>query len=158
MFGSSAVMTELTLPECLSRIGQRGLGRLAFDDGEGPTIVPVNYTFHAGVLHVRTADGGKLDAADRRERAAFEIDAVDLVHGRGWSVVVRGRLRRLVAPESAGYPGEPEPLIEGDRSSLIGLVPRSITGRILSPTGTHHVGVHPRDNTWLGRDGDDLLG
>ncbi|MDX1620571.1 MAG: pyridoxamine 5'-phosphate oxidase family protein [Nitriliruptorales bacterium] len=153
-----ARLTELSLPECLELIGTRGVGRLAFDDEHGPIIVPVNYTFHGGVVHMRTADGSKLEAAQRRAMAAFEVDVVDVDHGDGWSVVIRGRLRRLVAPESTDYPGEPEPLADGDRHHLIGLVPQSITGRGLTPTGNVHIPAEPEGNIWWGRDGDDLLG
>ncbi|MDX1620586.1 MAG: pyridoxamine 5'-phosphate oxidase family protein [Nitriliruptorales bacterium] len=154
----TANLIELDLPRCLELVGQQGVGRLAFDDGHGPVIVPLNYTFHGGILHMRTDDGSKLEAAERRSPAAFEIDVVDLERAEGWSVVIRGRLRRMVAPEGAGYPGEPEPVATGDRDHLIGLVPASITGRELRPTEPVHKPSVPAGNTWWGRDGDDLLG
>lgn len=154
----TAKLIEMDLPDCLQLVGEQGVGRLAFDDGRGPAIVPMNYTFHGGILHMRTDDGSKLEAADRRGLAAFEIDVVDLERAEGWSVVIRGRLRRMVAPEGAGYPGEPEPIADGDRKHLMGLVPTSITGRELRPNHPVHTPATPVGNTWWGRDGDDLLG
>lgn len=149
---------ELTLEECLAHLGERGVGRLAVDDGEGPVILPVNYLFHGGVIHIRTGDGTKLDAADRRAPAAFEVDRLDPAAG-GWSVLVRGRLRRLMAPEGPGDPGEPDPVAAGDRHQLVGLVPVGISGIRVGSGGWGAEPVpHHEHNVWHGQDGTDLLG
>ncbi|HEX9889972.1 MAG TPA: pyridoxamine 5'-phosphate oxidase family protein [Nitriliruptorales bacterium] len=125
-------LIELDVAECLELVGERGVGRLAVDDGEGPVILPADYLFQGGVLHIRTSSGTKLDAADRRAPASFEVDALPSESERGWSVLLRGRLRRLLAPE--GRDGlEPTPTVAGDRHHLIGLLPTSITGRRIGP-------------------------
>ncbi|MDX1621435.1 MAG: pyridoxamine 5'-phosphate oxidase family protein [Nitriliruptorales bacterium] len=152
-------LVELSVAECMDLIGEEGIGRLAFDDGEWPTILPVNYTFHGGVIHIRSGDDSKLRAADRRARAAFEVDAIREELAQGWSVVVRGRLKRMAGAEESGFEHEPRPVAEGERPYLIGLDPASITGRELHPTGVPpHQPAEPEGNIWLGRDGTDLLG
>lgn len=153
------LLTELDLDECLELIGAEGVGRLAVDDDEGPVILPANYVFHGGIVHIRTGAGTKLVAADRRAPAAFEVDSITA--DGGWSVLLRGHLKRLTSPEGPGNPDEPRPAAAGDRFQLIGLVPTRITGRRVQPSGGPSVqGVDPDEfgNVWHDRDGSDLLG
>jgi nitroimidazol reductase NimA-like FMN-containing flavoprotein (pyridoxamine 5'-phosphate oxidase superfamily) len=90
-------MFELTQQQCRDRMAkhQHRLGRLAFAedaDPEWPTILPINYVYHDGQVYFRTFEGSKLYAALRRQRVAFEIDAVDDDWRQGWSVVALGTL------------------------------------------------------------------
>ena len=147
---------DIDLDGCLDLIGERGIGRLAVDDGDGPVILPANYLFHGGVLHIRTAAGTKLAAADRRAPAAFEVDAID--EQGGWSVLLRGRLKRLMAPDGPGDPGEPTPAITDGRAQLIGLLPTGISGRRVGRSGAPGRAFDELGNIWWGRDGSDLLG
>ncbi|HSK98578.1 MAG TPA: pyridoxamine 5'-phosphate oxidase family protein, partial [Euzebyales bacterium] len=48
--------------------------------------------YHDGDIFIRTLEGSKLYAALRRQRVAFEVDAVDLEWRQGWSVVALGTL------------------------------------------------------------------
>ncbi len=71
------------------------LGRVAFaEDGnpDWPVVLPVNYCYHDGAVYFRTFEGSKLFAALRRQRVAFEVDAIDGAWRQGWSVMVVGTL------------------------------------------------------------------
>jgi uncharacterized protein len=80
----------LEADECWPLLEARHLGRLAFVDQDGPMVLPINYVVVDGVVVFRTTAGGKLDAAVRGDRLAFEIDGFDALEQTGWSVVVRG--------------------------------------------------------------------
>ena len=85
-------MEHLDRERCLHllEVHAHEVGRLAYVDRGVPTIVPVNYAMAGDRLVLRTAPGGKLDAAYRKARVAFEIDHIDLERAAGWSVVVHG--------------------------------------------------------------------
>jgi uncharacterized protein len=157
-----ALFEQLSVDACLGLLARHRVGRLGFDDGEGPVIHPVNYVLDRGSVVVRTDPGVKLDVANHRDACAFEIDGVDHLRRLGWSVLVRGRLTHVADPaelerlaqlEVGPYPG-------GDKRYLLRLDPGRITGR--------RIVVPPRrpgdrlarvsgERLWHGRDGDDLL-
>jgi len=71
------------------------LGRVAFvEDGDPdwPTVLPVNYAVVDDAVFFRTFEGSKLYAALRRQRVAFEVDAIDEAWQDGWSVLAVGSL------------------------------------------------------------------
>jgi len=71
------------------------LGRVAFvEDGDPdwPTVLPVNYAVVDDTVFFRTFEGSKLYAALRRQRVAFEVDAIDETWQDGWSVLAVGSL------------------------------------------------------------------
>lgn len=155
-----ADLRHLTVESCLALLATRSVGRLAVDDGRGPTILPVNYRLERGAIVVRTSAGTKLDAAQQRARVAFEVDDVDEATGTGWSVVVRGRLVEMLDPYDRDQvlATPPMPFAAGARDHVVALLSSGISGRMLVP---RHVsprhGRHVDTNTWSGRDGDDLL-
>jgi len=79
-------------------LGEHHLGRLVLVDGDGPVILPVNYTLDERSVVFRTDPGSKLDAAAAGAPVAFEVDAVDERDRTGWSVVVRGRAGEVADP------------------------------------------------------------
>src|SRR3954466_2954079 len=84
---------ELSLEECWELLELEEFGRLAYRLVDEVHLVPINYAVDAGVLLFRTASGNKLLAAALHSDVAFEIDWHD--DHAAWSVVVRGRVRRL---------------------------------------------------------------
>ena len=65
---------------------------------------------------------------------AFEIDDIDQERGAGWSVLIRGRAKAVVAPtESVALWTKPGIVrwAPGTRNVWIGISVRSITGRRL---------------------------
>jgi hypothetical protein len=123
----------LDTSSCWELLGERSVGRLAYVARAGvPDLVPVNYTVAGQTLLLRSGAGPKLQAAQRGDMAAFEVDDLDEdVHG-GWSVVVVGRLE-VVAPAAVAAGAAPDPWANGPRSHLVRLVPQRVTGRRLAP-------------------------
>ena len=121
----------LVEPECLRLLGSRSVGRLAYVARAGvPDIAPVNYALDGRDLLVRTGPGPKLQAAERREVVAFEVDDLDDDAHSGWSVVVVGRAERL-SPDQAAAVAAPEPWSNGPRRHVVRIRPTRITGRRL---------------------------
>lgn len=76
---------------CLALLDQGQFGRLAFDNGDGPTIRPINYRLLQETLILRTTDDSAASAAALAgKKVAFEIDDVDVRTHAGWSVVATG--------------------------------------------------------------------
>jgi nitroimidazol reductase NimA-like FMN-containing flavoprotein (pyridoxamine 5'-phosphate oxidase superfamily) len=125
---------ELDLDTCLERLRAHVVGRVAVIVDDFPLVLPVNYRLMetAGRTWVvlRTRSGNVIDTAP--ERVAFEIDGVDVVRERGWSVVVRGTLGHI-DPRAAAFRErfDPEPWLDDARDSWLMIEPFSITGREL---------------------------
>ncbi|MFC4911969.1 pyridoxamine 5'-phosphate oxidase family protein [Actinomadura gamaensis] len=130
----SSTLSELDRDECLRLIAPGGVGRVAYDDGEGPTVTPVNYVLDGETIVFRTSLAGRLNQnlagllSGAEVRIAFEVDDFDTDRQEGWSVLVRGGARQLDDDESAAHvkpwPADPRP-------ARIRLTAMDITGRRL---------------------------
>jgi nitroimidazol reductase NimA-like FMN-containing flavoprotein (pyridoxamine 5'-phosphate oxidase superfamily) len=130
----SGTLTLLAADECLQLLGTRTVGRFVYVARAGvPDIVPVNYSLHDGCVLIRSGAGPKLQAAERREPVAFEVDDLDETGRGGWSVVVHGRAERVTGREH-DHASEPEPWASGPRVHTIRITPRRITGRRVDGT------------------------
>ena len=126
--GDLALLDE---EECLRLLAGRTVGRLAYVARAGtPDIAPVNYVLHGRDVLVRSGPGPKLQAAERREVVAFEVDDLDDDAQTGWSVVVVGRSRRLEPHELQGV-ALPEPWSTGPRRHVVAIRPSRLSGRRL---------------------------
>lgn len=128
------VLSRLGTQECLALLGTRTVGRLAYIARAGvPDIVPVNYTVVGADVIVRSGAGPKLQAAERREVVAFEVDDLDDATRTGWSVVAVGRAERLTAAQISALPVEslPTTWAEGPRWSVLRLRRPRLDGRRL---------------------------
>lgn len=109
------------------------LGRVAFvEDGDPdwPTVLPVNYTVVEGAVFFRTFEGSKLYAALRRQRVAFEVDAVDERWQDGWSVLAIGSLAVVRDPRVAAAADEDlASWAAGEDEQLVRLEIDQLTGR-----------------------------
>ena len=117
--------------ECLRLLSVGSVGRLAYIARAGiPDIVPVNYVFADDQLLIRSGSGPKLQAAERNDTVAFEVDDVDEGTRSGWSVVVTGRLSvvRATEPVSGSLP---QPWATGPRRHLMRLQLGRVSGRRL---------------------------
>jgi len=122
-------LVRLPLEECLQLLEESSIGRLAYLPRPGsPDVVPVNFLWYDGSIWVRTAPGPKMQAAERRDRVAFEVDRVDEATQTGWSVVVVGRLQ-VADPGQLPAGVGPEPWSRGTRRHVIRLDPQRIEGR-----------------------------
>ncbi|MFC6887139.1 MULTISPECIES: pyridoxamine 5'-phosphate oxidase family protein [Actinomadura] len=131
---ASPALEELDREECLRLISPGGVGRVAFDDGEGPTVIPVNYVMDGEAVVIRTTFGGRLHwtlttAMEGAEiRIAFEVDEIDSSSHEGWSVLVRGGAHNLGEDEPSA---NVEPWPGGDREARIRIATHDVTGRRL---------------------------
>jgi hypothetical protein len=124
-------LLRLTPAACVELLATKRTGRLAYIARAGlPDIVPVNYVLDGGAVLIRSGPGPKLQAAERREHVAFEVDEIDEQTHTGWSVVVSGLAQRLTW-EDALRRGAPEPWATGTRRHTILIRPQRIEGRQL---------------------------
>jgi nitroimidazol reductase NimA-like FMN-containing flavoprotein (pyridoxamine 5'-phosphate oxidase superfamily) len=131
---SDAWAEVLDLDACLAHLRSNTVGRISVLADGFPIVLPVNYRLleTAGLTWVvlRTRTGNVIDTAS--ERVAFEIDGIDPVHKRGWSVLVRGTLAH-VDPAAADFRErfDPQPWLDDERDAWLMIEPFSITGREL---------------------------
>ena len=116
-------MDPMSRDECLQRLAENQVGRLAVSVHGQPVIFPVNYVLEGDVVVFRNDPGTKLDSATLA-RVAFEVDQIDVEQKSGWSVVVQGfgrnitdavdrpSERRRSLPLEAWAPGEKEHWVE----------------------------------------------
>ncbi len=133
--GDAGALAALDPSTCLELLAAHSVGRLAYVARAGvPDVVPVNYALHGDELLVRSGPGPKLQAAERGEVVAVEVDDIDEDSRTGWSVVVAGRTRRLHVSEAAALPQDvlPEAWAGGPRSAVLSVRRSRVTGRRLS--------------------------
>ncbi len=93
----------LSLTQCRALLDAEPVGRLAFDRGPGPVILPVNHTRHGNLIGFRSAPGSKLDWVVGSPSVAFEVDRFDIETHSGWSVLAVGPARIATAIEVAHF-------------------------------------------------------
>jgi nitroimidazol reductase NimA-like FMN-containing flavoprotein (pyridoxamine 5'-phosphate oxidase superfamily) len=121
-------VATLSTEECWELLELEEFGRLAYRLVDEVHLVPINYVADEGALLFRTASGSKLLAAALHSDVAFEIDWHD--EHAAWSVVVRGRLRRLHEDEVHRVEDRLlEPWVPTLKYEVIELTPESVSGR-----------------------------
>ena len=130
---------EIPTSRCNELLDQHKIGRVAWDSGDGPRIMPVTYQYRNGTVVFRTAPEGPLASLARRTRVAFEVDGIDEEHEKGWSVVVLGFSEGVTNSYSLSmlWQGGPVPWAGGDRTVFVLITPQSITGRSVQSPGAH---------------------
>jgi uncharacterized protein len=124
----------LTLSQCLALLRSRPLGRIAYLEAGGPTVVPVNHVVDGSSVVLRSLSGGKLDSAVVGAPVAFQLDDHDPARGTGWSVLVRGRATLVDDPEEISRFSsalESWAITETSDASWIRVVAEEISGRRL---------------------------
>ncbi|MEV0584524.1 pyridoxamine 5'-phosphate oxidase family protein [Nonomuraea sp. NPDC050310] len=126
------VLIDLSPEECLRLISPGGIGRVAFAGFDGPTVLPVTYVLHDGVVVFRTRAGGAMDHDLRTGmegvdfKIAFEVDRIDETTHLGWSVLIRGPIHHLPDGERLSTV---QPWAGGERDLYITIRPQTVTGR-----------------------------
>lgn len=122
--------------ECWQLMDTTTVGRLAFTADDGTVILPVNFLVHEGGIYVRTESGSTIASlADGNEDVAFEIDYHDDLNQSGWSVLVKGSANlaeTLEGERALASTGRLGPWAPGDRSLIIKVKPRALSGRRVS--------------------------
>ena len=88
---STSEFREISPARCHELLESQSVGRVAWQAAGGPQILPVAYAWHQGMIIFRTSPYGVLSELIRPTAVAFEVDQLDQVNRRGWSVVVQGR-------------------------------------------------------------------
>jgi nitroimidazol reductase NimA-like FMN-containing flavoprotein (pyridoxamine 5'-phosphate oxidase superfamily) len=130
-------LERLDPAECLRLISPGGVGRVAFNEPEGPVVLPVNYAVHNDAVVFRTAFGGPLDERLRTGvqgvefKVAFEVDRIDDATREGWSVLMRGGAHHVATDEEQAdaRTSGVRPWAGGERELYVTIVPTEITGR-----------------------------
>lgn len=131
---SAGDLASLPRDECLELLRSKRIGRFAYVARAGvPDIAPVNYVMSGSDVLVRSGPGPKLQAAERRELVAFEVDDLDEQTASGWSIVLVGRAQRLTLAQLRGIAEDelPRSWANGPRHSVVRIRPTRITGRRL---------------------------
>lgn len=126
-------LTRLAPEQCRELLATRRFGRLAYLARAGvPDIVPVNYALDGEDILIRSGPGPKLQAAERKELVAFEVDDLDEDTHTGWSVTVVGRATRLLPADRERVTATPSPWAAGPRLHLLRITPVRLDGRRLT--------------------------
>lgn len=127
---SAGSLKPLSRGECLDLLATQSVGRLAYIARQGtPDIVPVNYALDGSDIVIRSGPGPKLQAAERGDRVAFEVDLTDERTASGWSVVVHGVARRDTGGRAGDGDRGPRPWADGPRHAVIRIAASRISGR-----------------------------
>lgn len=121
-------VAELTVEECWDLLEGDEFGRLAYRLVDEVHLVPINYVLDGRSILFRTNSGNKLLAAALSSDVAFELDWHD--RHSAWSVVARGRLRRLEEDEQHRIDGLASwPWVPSAKYEVVELDPQFVTGR-----------------------------
>lgn len=122
-------VTILTDDECWERLGTQALGRLVTQVGDVLDIFPISYVVDDGTIVFRTAEGSKLVELTVNDRVLFEAD--EYGDTDAWSVIVRGRARRLeTSAEIEAADALPlRPAVPTLKRNYVRITPESVTGR-----------------------------
>jgi uncharacterized protein len=125
-------LAALSREEALDLLAAHSVGRLCYVARAGvPDVVPVNYAVRGGEVLVRSGPGPKLQAAERGDVVAFEVDELDEAAQTGRSVVVVGPARRLTETEVDALDQGPHPWAVGPRRHVLAIRVQRVTGRRL---------------------------
>lgn len=89
-------LEALSEEESLALLATTAVGRLVYSDRALPFVVPVAFTLDATDIVIRTARRSGPATHASGNVVAFEADDI-AVTGSGWTVVVTGRIERVVA-------------------------------------------------------------
>jgi uncharacterized protein len=137
---TSLQLSTLTVDECLRRLATQEIGHLALVVDHYPQVFCVNYRLDDFVVVFRTQLGGKLIAANH-ENVGFQVDHLDPVRRRGWSVLVRGMAEDVTDRHGdliteRGRNLDIDPWVPGEYPRIMRIIPAKITGRELT-AGPH---------------------
>jgi hypothetical protein len=139
----TGTMEVLDVNQCWSLLASVEVGRLAVAVAGDVDIFPLNFAIDDGAVVFRSAEGTKLVEVVLSRRVAFEVDGYEPVHGRAWSVVVKGKAE-LLDRFSDIYHAQDLPLFPWNASPkerFVRIVPDVLTGRRFTVAQTREGGA-----------------
>jgi len=137
-------VADLTEDECWELLETEEFARLAYRLVDEVHLVPINYAVDGRSLLFRTSSGNKLLAAALHSDVALEIDWHDDL--AAWSVVARGRMRRLQEDEAHRLESLPlRTWVPTPTYDVVELSPAVVTGRrfrLQRPEPDHELTPH----------------
>ncbi len=124
-------LVTLERDECLALLDLEPIGRLACAStpGEGPEVVPVNFSLRNGIVRFRTGDGELLQRV-LDQPVSLEVDRFDWYHRTGWSVLVSGRATLVTDSEERElHEGRIQTWAPGARPHVVAIDVATISGR-----------------------------
>jgi len=90
------MIKDLNKKECIELLQNSYIGRLAFNVGESPYIVPITYYFDQNNNNVISyaLEGQKIDAMRKNQSVSMEVDVIDSI-SQWKSVLVHGQFEEL---------------------------------------------------------------
>ena len=132
----SGRLAAIAEEECWQLLDTTTVGRLAFTTDSGIEILPLNFIVFERRIYCRTESGSAIaPLAEGRDDVAFEVDYHDDMNQSGWSVLVKGSTAEaaaLDAERAMASTGRLGPWAPGNRSLVIVLSPRTLSGRKVS--------------------------
>lgn len=98
------MIKKLETAECFKVLASNFIGRLAYNTGKGPHIVPITYFHDAKGKSILSysSTGHKIKAMRKREDVAFLVDEIQSI--QKWrSVLVHGRFEELEGSTAKMY-------------------------------------------------------
>jgi nitroimidazol reductase NimA-like FMN-containing flavoprotein (pyridoxamine 5'-phosphate oxidase superfamily) len=124
----NAHRSEIPAWECLALVRHQQIGRVCIIDHGVPLTFPVNYRLigsdQESQVVIRTAPATLIGQYEGP--ASFEVDQIDVGQRRAWSVILRGKLRRI---SGAHELPDPEPWLADNRHQWLVLDVAAISGR-----------------------------
>ena len=98
------MIKKLEISECFKVLASNFLGRLAYNSGKGPHIVPITYFYDAQEKCILSysATGHKIRAMRKRKDVAFLVDEIQSIQ-KWHSVLVQGHFEELEGSTAKKY-------------------------------------------------------
>ncbi|MEO5853079.1 MAG: pyridoxamine 5'-phosphate oxidase family protein [Nocardioides sp.] len=125
---------SLSESECERLLRADVVGRLGFSTPDGPLVLPLNYAVVHSAVVALVEPGGAVARHAVGADVAFEVDQIDHQRQRGWSVLAHGRADLVTDPADLALIARtwaPRPWAAGDRSQVVRIPWRLLTGRRL---------------------------
>jgi nitroimidazol reductase NimA-like FMN-containing flavoprotein (pyridoxamine 5'-phosphate oxidase superfamily) len=128
-------MIHLSEQECWRELDSHAVGRVGVLVDSAPEIYPVNYRTDGRSIIFRTDPGSKLRGLERSPSICFEIDGLEPATKTGWSVLVKGRARRLVDADEVRSAArhDLDYWSVGPKALWVRIDPLEVTGRRILP-------------------------